>query len=119
MTAISTLGSPVAGYNFTLTCTVTVTEGLTEIPIITWVDSSGQSLNSTGDLIVLEQVSSRQATNRTLYFDPLRTSDEGAYRCIVTLSSPALTLPLNSSATYLIDAQQSKLMYSNITFPLE
>ena len=98
-----------AGYNFTLTCSVTLTDGLTGVPSVMWVDSSGRSVNSSGDLVVRDPVTSGQVTSLTLFFDPLRTSDEGAYTCVARLSSPASTLPLNSSALYIIDAQQSKL----------
>ena len=111
VTSISALGPPVAGYNFTITCTVSITDGLTEIPSLTWIDSSGQALNSTGDFTVHEQMTFGHSSIRALYFDPLRTSDEGTYSCVVTLSSPALAAPLNSSATYLIDAEQSKLLF--------
>ena len=100
-----------AGYNFTLTCSVTLSDGLTGLPNVMWVDSFGRSVNSSGDLIAHDPVTSGQATRLTLFFDPLRTSDEGAYTCVARVSSPASTLPLNSSALYVIDAQQSELYF--------
>ena len=111
MTSISTVGPPVAGYNFTLTCTVTQTEGLIRRPSLMWIDSNSQLVTSTGD-IMINTVNSGQMINYTLQFDPIRTSDEGSYTCIAILASPALTMTINSSATYVIDVQQSKFQHS-------
>ena len=107
-TLISSIGSPVAGYNYTLICTVTLTEGLLDTPTIWWVDRNGQLITSAGDVILYDPLTSGLTTNLTLYFDPIRTRDEGTYICIASVSSPALSGVLNSSAVYAIDVQQSK-----------
>ena len=98
-----------AGYNFTITCIVTLTEGLVRTPSVFWTDSNGQPIGSSEDIMLTDQETSGQTTNRTLYFYPIRTSDDGAYTCMAMLSSPALSSSLNSSATYVIEVQQSKI----------
>ena len=111
-TSISIIGPPVAGYNFSITCSATVTEGIVGVPVLAWTDSNGRPIGSTGDITLNDQVTSGQMTNRTLFFDPIRTSDEGSYICTATLSSPALTVALNSTTLYTIDVQQSKFKTS-------
>jgi hypothetical protein len=108
-TSVNAIGPPVAGYNFTLTCTIRQTEGLLGIPSVLWVDADGQQINSTEDIVLSNPVTSDQTTNLTLYFDPIRTSDEGTYTCLATLSSSALITPLNSSALYMLTVQQSEI----------
>ena len=110
-TTISSIGPAAAGYNFTLTCTVVVNEGLRGIPAVYWLDSSGQRISSTDD-VTINALTSDQTTNVTLYFDPIRASDSGNYTCSVTLAYPPLTLlfPQSSSASYSLDVQQSKFI---------
>lgn len=88
---------------------MTLNEGLTGILRVLWSDFNGQPINSTEDSMLSDQVTSGQTTNRTISFDPIRTSDEGSYICLATLFSPTLSISLNSSALYVIDVQQSKI----------
>ena len=113
--SVTSIGLPVAGYNFTLICTVTLTEGLLGTPSVWWVDSNGQQIISAGDIILHDPMTSDLTTNLTLYFDPIRTRDEGTYTCMVSLSSPAHMGVLNTSAAYIIDVQQSKNRYNSST----
>ena len=113
-TSINAIGPPVAGYNFTLTCTVTLIEGLFGIPQVLWINSNGQQINSSGDVILNDPVTSSQSTNLTLYFDPIRTSDGGTYTCLAILPLFTLTTVLNSSATYFINVQKSELLVQTI-----
>ena len=114
MTSISSIGQPVAGYNFTLICSVTLIDGLTGMPTVTWIDSSDQQITSAGDLTVNNPMIAGLQTNRTLYFDPIRTRDMGTYTCVATLPSPALSTPLNTSALYTINVQLSKKIIMHI-----
>jgi hypothetical protein len=107
-TSIDSIGLPVAGYNFTLLCTLTLPEGLLGTPTVWWVDSDGQQIRSAGDIILYDPVTSGLTTNLTLYFDPIRTRDEGSYTCMATVSSPAHMGVLNASSVYNIDVQLSK-----------
>ena len=109
MTSINSLGLPVAGYNYTLICTVIVTEGLLGTPTVEWVGSDGQLVVSAEDVIVYDPVTSGRTTNLTLFFDPIRTRDEGVYMCVTSISSAALSGTLNSSTTYFINVLLSKL----------
>ena len=108
MTSISSIGPSVAGYNYTLTCTVTVTEGMLATPNIWWTNADNQLISSSGDIILHDPLTAGLATNLTLYFDPIRTMDGGTYICMASVSSPALATPLNSSSTHVISVLLSK-----------
>ena len=108
MTLISSVGPPVAGYNYTLICTVTLTEGLLGTPTVEWIGRDGQLVVSAEDVIVYDPVTSGRTTNLTLFFDPIRTRDEGSYTCMATVSSPAHMGALNATSVYSIDVQLSK-----------
>ena len=108
-TSISTRGLSVAGYNFTLTCSVRTVEGL-DVPSVLWVDSEGQSINSSEDIVLGDLMYSNNGVSRDLYFDPIRTSDEGMYTCLAKLYSPSLDILLNSSVSYNLDVQLSKII---------
>ena len=87
---------------------MTLPEGLLGTPSVWWVDGDGQQIRSAGDIVLYDPVTSGPTTNLSLYFDPIRTSDEGSYTCIATVSSPARTGVLNASSVYNIDVQLSK-----------
>ena len=108
MTSISADGPSVAGYNFTLTCLVMIVEGL-DMPSVLWVDSKGQSISSNEDIVLGDLISSGRIMSRTLYFDPVRTSDKGTYTCEAALFSSSLNIQLNSSASFNLDVQLSKM----------
>lgn len=114
-TSISSVGLPVAGYNFTLVCTVTLTEGLLGTPTVWWVDGNGQQIRSAGDIVLYDPVISGLMTNLTLYFDPIRIRDEGRYTCMASVSSLAQMGVLNASSMYHIDVQLSKNCYNGST----
>ena len=108
-TSVTSVGPPVAGYNYSLVCTLTLREGLLGTPTIWWVGRDGQPITSGGDVVVHDPVTSGLTTNLTLFFDPIRTRDEGTYTCMASLSSPALNATiLNSSTSTFIDVQLSK-----------
>ena len=107
-TSISSVGPPVAGYNYTLICTVTLTKGLLGTPTVEWVGSDGQLVVSAEDVIVYGPVTSGRTTNLTLFFDPIRTRDGGMYICMASVSSTALSGVLNSSMTYSVNVILSK-----------
>lgn len=109
-TSISTSGSSIAGYNFTLTCVVAIVEGL-DMPSLLWKDSEGQPINSNEDIMIGDLVSSGQIMSQTLYFDPIRTSDERTYVCVAALFSHSLNILLNSSASYELEVQLSKISH--------
>lgn len=108
MMSINSVSPSVAGYNYTLTCTVTLTEGILGTPTIWWTNADGQQISSSGDIILHDSMTSGLTTNLTLYFDPIRTTDEGIYNCVASVSSPSLATPLNSSTTYFISVRLSK-----------
>lgn len=118
-TSISSIGPPVAGYNFTLICTVTLTEGLLDTPAVQWVDSDGQLIMSAEDIVVHDPLTSGRVTNLTLFFDPIRTRDEGTYICVASVSSSALSGVRNSSASTTIDVLLSKKLNSHFLCALQ
>lgn len=97
-----------AGYNYTITCSVALTEGLTGTPSVAWSNSDGTLLTSAGDIVLSGPMISDLTTSWSVFFDPVREADEGTYVCMTTLSSPALTGMLSSTAVYNVTVQQSK-----------
>ena len=93
-------GSPVAGQNFSLTCSVTGTDSLS--PTISYQftqDNPGQTT-----------VRGTQTTP-TLTFDPLVLSDRGQYSCEVNVTSPYLTSPqVVSSESVSLSVQSESLV---------
>ena len=97
-----------AGERYIIFCTVTKQDTLSVTPDITWLGPNGveisDQMNSTlsdGGTVV---------SSASLEFDPLLTSHGGIYMCQVSLTSPTLSLPLNSTATTTVTVQ-SKLQF--------
>ena len=97
-----------AGYNYTLTCTATLIEGMSDTPSIWWTHTDDQLVSSGGDIILHDPITTGLSTILTLYFDPIRIMDGGIYICVASVPSPALTAPLNSSTAYDIIVLSSK-----------
>ena len=77
---IDTVGTPTAGEMLTLTCRVTVVEGLTVQPDVEWVDSvSIVIINGSESTLDLE-------------FSPLHTSHGGMYTCIASINIPLISV---------------------------
>ena len=106
--SITSTASPVAGTNYTITCSVTLTEGLSGFPEVMWLTSDGQEIVSEGDTTVYGPLTSGTITNLILGFDPLRISNEGLYTCFATFSPVILSTELNSSDTVFIDVDLGK-----------
>lgn len=108
---VSYTGVPVAGYPYTLTCTIDLTEGVSGSLQIRWIDSNGQQLLTGDNIVVGPPVISSLTTNLTLTFKTLRLTDEGVYTCNAILSSPADSLPVNSSVSHFIDVLIGERMF--------
>ena len=83
---------------YNLTCTVSKVDGLINSPTAAWTSGSGGMAVSNGNSITVSTYSDGTTTTSTLTFDPLRTSHNGAYMCIGSLNTPALQMPLTTSA---------------------
>ena len=81
---ITTSGSPVAGQNYSLTCTGAFVWNTSIIATTTWKNATGGIPGGIGITV----------SRGTLTFNPLRTSHGGQYICMSTLSNP-----YNSTAT--------------------
>ena len=114
-TSVSSVGPPVAGYNYSLVCTLTLRAGLLGTPTLWWIGRDGEPISLGGDVVVLGPVMSGLTVSLTLFFDPIRTTDEGTYTCMASLSSPALNEVLNSSASSFVDIQLSKILAFTLT----
>lgn len=108
MTSISSIGPSVAGYNYTLTCTATLIKGMSGAPNIWWTDVDGQLVSSSGDIVLYDPLTTGLTTTLTLYFDPIRLMNGGMYICMASVQSLALTAPLNSSTSHVINVLLSK-----------
>ena len=106
-----------AGLPYTLTCTVSIIEGLTVGPReFLWLDANDEEVIPDGDLVVEGPVTSGLVTTLNLHFDQLRISDEGDYTCLAEVASPALSTSLNQSAEEYIDVELSKHIFTNKLF---
>ena len=71
-------GPAIAGQNYSLECSVTVTPGSADQLIILWMGNQGTE-------IIPEISGSDGSYSSTLTFSPLRASDAGTYMCNATL----------------------------------
>jgi len=108
-TSINAIGLAVAGYNFSMTCTATLAEGLYGNPSVTWYYPNGQQIYTLGDTVVQNQINEGQISTVTVELDPLRTSDMGSYTCSAAVTSSALSLSVNSSASYQVLVEQGEV----------
>lgn len=101
----SSEGTAIAGEVYVISCTVTKQATLSVTPDITWVDPNGVEIRgqmnstSTGSTII---------SSASLEFDPLLASHSGVYVCQVSLTSPTLSLPLNSTASTIVTVQSNR-----------
>ena len=81
--AITASGVDVAGGQYTLTCTVTVPDGLLQLntPTVEWVGNEGVMNVTEG---TIEVSSSGVSLTTTLTFSPLQDSQDGRYTCRAT-----------------------------------
>ena len=85
MVVVGTEGNMMAGEPLTLTCTVSVLEGVSGVPVIAWRRPDGSSVDSDDLVTVGDSETSDQITTRALEFHSLYTSHGGQYTCIATL----------------------------------
>ena len=89
--AIGMVGLTVAGDMFTLSCRVTVVEGLVAQPDVIWVDSGGNAVMSgVNDVNVGNVMRSGRESTLGLEFNPLHTSHGGQYICRATINIPSI-----------------------------
>ena len=74
------------GRNVTLVCNVTVIDGVTLTPLLTWMGPDGAEVVSEGNRTVGETVT--QGSTRSLTFYPVTNGDGGRYTCLAKLSAP-------------------------------
>ena len=88
-------GSGIAGEQYSATCSVIVRNAglITNDPQIIWSNPSGDEVAGMG--ITMND----NGNQRTIQFDPLRTSLAGLYTCTASLESPAVEEPLIAMAT--------------------
>ena len=82
MVAINTVSVPIAGEMLTLTCRVTVVEGLIVQPDVVWLVSGGSAVRSGVNNVTVDDVM-RNGSESTLglEFSSLHTSHGGQYTC--------------------------------------
>ena len=87
-----------AGMMYSLNCTVSKRiDGLLNSPTATWT-IGGVAVSNSSSLTISSTVDDVLAAS-ILTFDPLRTSHDGIYTCVGSLTSPALETPLMPTAT--------------------
>ncbi len=100
-------GIATAGHQYMLHCTVTLGEGPSNDPAVTWFNPSGEPLSSEGPITLASQPSSQgsRVTTYIIKFSPLYTSHGGVYTCMATVTSPYETLSEVASDNYQIIIQ--------------
>ena len=118
--AISITGSTTAGETLTLTCKVTVMEGLTVQPDIEWVDSGGSAITSgVNDVAVGSVMRSGVESTLDLEFSPLHTSHGGQYTCRAIISIGVSGLSGSSSEDIIIQSNYNIQMHVQAGFHTE
>ena len=114
---ITTTGSAIAGEMLTLTCRVTVVEGLTVQPDVEWLDSVGSAVTSGMNDVTIGNVmiNSRESTIG-LKFSTLRTSHGGQYTCRATINVPLMNISDLSNSSSQDVIVQSKFTLTNCTY---
>ena len=79
---------PVGGTSYTLTCTVTLGDGLSGLtPAVVWRDSSDVMISGDSRITVGGVTGGGTSFTSTLSFTPLQSSDGGVYTCEATSGS--------------------------------
>lgn len=106
---ISSSGNLIAGENYTLSCTVTVIDGLVDDALVTtsWTDREGNLLQS--DSVQIASVN----TTLTLDFFPLVLLHGGQYTCNASVTIPAITSTKRNSEPYDITIQSNDTLSVN------
>ena len=84
--------APLAGTNYTLTCTAEVVEGLVVVPVVWWTDPSNKTIVSGIDFTVRDPVTVGNITTVTLTFNSLHTSHGGEYTCQATITIEEISI---------------------------
>ena len=108
LSIIASDGTVTPGEVYTLICRVTVQNGLTSAPRITWLNPNGQVVSSEGAITVAIQPVIGNPTRLTSYaltFSPVHTSHAGTYTCKATVVSPYGTMMQSASATVNVTVQ--------------
>ena len=100
----------IAGYEFNLTCEVTSLSSLEADVELFWKYQTGDPVVTEGNITVGSQLTEGNVTYRTVFFNPLRSTDEGYYTCIADVSLPSNRPNLNSSSSYFVNVLSSKLL---------
>ena len=89
-------GNLTAGENFTLSCSVTVIEGLVGDALVvgSWLDGRGNPVQ--GDSTQMDSVN----TTLTLEFNPLLSSHGGRYTCNASITISSISTVKRNSAPY-------------------
>ena len=98
-------GTAIVGGTYSISCAVTKPAALLSAPDITWISPSGSEISGQ---INTTQIGNTTVTSVTVQFNPLLLSHSGLYMCDVSISSPALSAPLNFTSTAQVSIQ-SKL----------
>ena len=115
-------GTPTAGEQYTLLCTVTVGEEPHTGPEVVWLGPDGEILTSEGEIIVATEPvladSPTRLTTHALIFTTLRTSRGGTYYCQATILSPYGTIGKNTSTSLdvIVQGKNSTMSKHNYGF---
>ena len=103
---VDAVGTPTAGEMLTLTCRVTVVEGLTVQPDVEWVDSGGNAVPSGVNDVTVGNVTISGTLE--MEFSPLHTSHGGMYTCIASINIQSIdVIGLTNNSSENVAAQSN------------
>ena len=103
-----------AGYEFNLTCEVTSLSSLEADVELFWKYQTGEPVVTEGNITVGSQLTEGNVTYRTVFFNPLRSTDEGYYTCLADINLPSNLPNLNSSLSHYVSVLSSKSLLFTI-----
>jgi len=108
LVSITTGRNPVLGQQYSLTCNVALSNGITGLPIVKWMRQGSSNITTEGDFTV------SHTPSNTLTIDPLRESHAGVYTCWASVGGVNETASIIVNVTgmmcfvYLHNLKQSK-----------
>ena len=102
---ITSTPSPTAGQTHTLNCFATTEDYVVSVPALDWVSIDGDNIEN-------DQINGTTLANRSLTFDPLRTSHGGCYTCQARIDIPLAGISNRSNSAAEDVRVQSEFIYT-------
>ena len=105
--------SPVAGQQFTLTCTAAVVQGFQNAPAIEWRDASGFTITSGEDITIGDVMVIANNVSLALHFNPLRLTHGETFSCRARITTVAPPFQLTKTAEWNLFVDRKSWLLEN------